>query len=242
MLVLLGPGKFEHLRDHGEVATIASITPVLRVGVFFGALGMKLMKFCRASRSRALAAYVVMLLPVANLTITPVYAQANNSKARAEVAPKVPKGATPISGMSPGLTVTQAFTQRGVSKCAERIGQFSQFLTNGAQVGGQVFVAPDEPDRRIASASLEIQAGPAIAYAGLEFAPDSGANHCGGIYELVSYWPNTCEDVATKAFATFKRMSPLRESIIALDGGTSVRVFLMSAGTGCVSIKKEITF
>ena len=183
----------------------------------------------------------VSVLLVSGFMATSVHAQATNSKNQA----KTTKDATPAAAapaQSPAVMVTQAFTQRGANKCAERVGQFAQFLTNGAQVGGQVFVAPEDADRRLASASLEIQAGQAMAYAGLTFSPDSGANRCGGIYELVSYWPKTCEEVATKDYVTFKRTVPLRQTIIALDGGPTVRVFLMPAGAGCVSIKKEMTY
>ena len=175
--------------------------------------------------------------------LSPLLANAQTGSAKPR--PEAPaKGAAPpdTQTVPPGVMVTQAFTQRGVSKCAERIGQFAQFLTNGAEVGGQVFVAPDDPDRKLSSASLEIQAGPAIGYAGLTFAPDTGANRCGGMYELVMYWTNSCDDVATKAYSAYKRTNPLRKSIISLDGGPTVRVFLLPAGTGCVSIKKELTY
>ena len=186
---------------------------------------------------------LVDLLPVLIvLALLPslAFAQTGSAKAPPVKATK-PNTAEPTP-VSPGVMVTQAFTQRGVAKCAERIGQFAQFLTNGAQVGGQVFVAPDDADRRVTSASLEIQAGPASAYAGLTFAPDSGANRCGGVYELITYWPNTCDEVATKAFGTYKRTGVLRQSVIALEGGPSVRVFLMPAGAGCTSIKKELAY
>jgi hypothetical protein len=169
------------------------------------------------------------------------YAQTAGSKPRTDAGAK-PAAQGAAQTVAPGVMVTQAFTQRGVAKCADRIGQFAQFLTNGAEVGGQVFVAPDDPDRRLSSASLEIQAGPAMGYAGLTFAPDAGANRCGGMYELVTYWPNSCEEVATKAYPTYKRTNALRKAIMALDGGPTVRVFLMPAGVGCVSIKKELTY
>ena len=185
----------------------------------------------------------VMLLLMLAVCSLPAFAQTASPKPQGKGV--TAGNATPqatATAMEPATMVTQAFTQRGINKCAERVGQFSQFLTSGAQVGGQVFVAPEDSDRRVASASLEIQAGQASAYAGLTFSPDSGANRCGGVYELVSYWSNTCEEVATKAYASFKRMVPLRQSIIALDGGLTVRVFLMPAGVGCVSIKKELAY
>ncbi len=189
-------------------------------------------------RFTSVARGIIGLLVVSGLTV-PAHAQTGNAKARPE-QPKAAKAA--VTAPAPAVMVTQAFAQRGVSKCVDRIGQYSQFLTNGAEVGGQVFVSPEDADRRIASASLEIQAGPSIGYAGLTFSPDSGANRCGAVYELVSYWPNTCEEVATKAYASFKVTAPLRKTVMSLDGGPTVRVFLLPAGTGCVSIKKEITY
>lgn len=181
---------------------------------------------------------MTLLLAVFPLTN---FAQNANVKSRGDASAR-PTKTDPSPQVQPGVMVTQAFMQRGVNNCAERVGQFSQFLTSGGEVGGQVFVAPEDADRRIASASLEIQVGAAIGYAGMTFSPDSGANRCGAAYELISYWPNSCQEVATKAYPTYKLTAPLRKTVLSLDGGTTVRVFLMPAGTGCVSIKKEITY
>jgi len=43
-----------------------------------------------------------------------------------------------------------------------------------------------------------------------------------------------------KQFGTFKKAGALAKNIGVRNGGESMKVFLMPAGTGCVSIKKEI--
>jgi hypothetical protein len=46
--------------------------------------------------------------------------------------------------------------------------------------------------------------------------------------------------VAEKQFGTLKKAGALAKNIGVRNGGESMKVFLMPAGTGCVSIKKEI--
>lgn len=46
--------------------------------------------------------------------------------------------------------------------------------------------------------------------------------------------------VCRKKFGTFKKIGALSKNINVLDYGVSTKVFLMPAGKGCVSIKKEI--
>ena len=90
------------------------------------------------------------------------------------------------------------------------------------------------------SASMEIPMKDATsAYASASFAPNQ-ANGCAGIYETVVYWSQKCTEVTEKNFSTFKKIGSLSKNISALDGGVSTKVFLMPAGKGCVSIKKEV--
>ena len=136
--------------------------------------------------------------------------------------------------------VTQAATQAGVLSCASRINKVTDMLTAGIPSGAFLFLPRSEPDQRIFSVSLEIlgQNVPG-AYVSENFAPNQ-ANGCGVMYEAVTYWNTSCDDVATRQFPTNKRVGVLYRNIAILNGGDSVRVFLMPAGTGCVSIKKEV--
>jgi hypothetical protein len=60
------------------------------------------------------------------------------------------------------------------------------------------------------------------------------------MYEAVVYWNMKCDDVAARQFAGLKQIGALRKDITMLDGGPALNVFLMPAGSGCISIKKEV--
>ena len=141
-------------------------------------------------------------------------------------------------------SIVQAAAAQGVRRCAGRIGQFTDFLLAGSQAGAQMFASPNPAaaDKSIASLSMEIQAGGVLSYASASFAPDAETGQCSGVYDAVVYWPKSCADVYRDTFPTYRPIAALRQSITTLDGGATVRAYLMPAGAGCVSIKKEVTF
>jgi hypothetical protein len=95
-------------------------------------------------------------------------------------------------------------------------------------------------DQRLFAMQIEVPAGASSnSLVNMTFAPQQ-ANGCGATYEAISYWAQSCDAVANGQFAQLKRVRPLQKDVLLLDGGPSVRVFLMNAGSGCVSIKKEI--
>jgi hypothetical protein len=137
--------------------------------------------------------------------------------------------------------ITRAAVSNGVLACTSRINQVTNFLTAGVQgVKAVLFIPTKDPDRQMISISMEIPTKEAAsAYASASFAPNQ-ANGCGGMYETVVYWPQTCDEVARKNFATFKKIDAFSQNITVLDGGETMKIFLMPAGTGCISIKKEL--
>jgi hypothetical protein len=137
-------------------------------------------------------------------------------------------------------SVTDAAAKAGVQSCLGRINQVTNFLTTGLRSGAVLFEPPSDPDRRLISFSLglEMPRGK-VAYASESFAPNQ-ANGCGSMYETVVYWEEGCADVAKHQFSTFRNSGFVVNSIMMLDRGTSVKIFLMPAGTGCVAIKKEV--
>jgi hypothetical protein len=138
-------------------------------------------------------------------------------------------------------SITQAAVKAGVLACTSRINQVSNFLTAGSQaVSALLFLPPTNPDNQLLSVSLELTMKDSVAaYASASFAPNQ-ANGCGGVYETVVYWPQKCESVASANFGTLKKIDAFSKNITVLDGGVSTKIFLMPAGTGCVSIKKEL--
>ena len=102
-----------------------------------------------------------------------------------------------------------------------------------------MFLPPNNPDMQLVSVSLEIPLKDSAAYASASFAPNR-AGGCAGIYETVVYWPYKCGEVAEKNFGVFKKAGALSKNITVLNGGESMKIFLIPAGSGCVSVKKEV--
>lgn len=143
---------------------------------------------------------------------------------------------------APLNSVAQAANKGGIVSCAQRINQVTNFLTANSQSGAFLFLSPTEPDKTVASASLEIRSGNASAYATTSVAP-VGSDGCGALYETIAYWESRCEDVARKAFSGLRSDGVLKRSIAMLNGGPTMRVFLMpAANRGCISIKKEMVY
>jgi len=137
--------------------------------------------------------------------------------------------------------ITRAAVSAGVLACSSRINQVTNFLTSGSpDAKALMFLPPNNPDQQIISASMEIPLPDASsAYASASFAPNQ-INGCTGMYETVVYWPKKCAEVGENNFGTFKKIGVLSKNVNTLDDGISTKVFLMPAGKGCVSIKKEI--
>ena len=135
--------------------------------------------------------------------------------------------------------ITQAAVQKGVMNCVSRINQVSNFLGYSPQAGAVLMLPPSQVDQRLVPLAMEVPIEGGTAYVSATFAPNQ-ANGCGAAYEAVVYWPQTCDEVAGKQFSALKKVGPLRQNITVLDGGLAGKVFLMPAGSGCVSIKKEV--
>lgn len=137
--------------------------------------------------------------------------------------------------------IAMAAKKSGVQGCLSRINQVTNFLTTASQQSGaSLFVPQQAANKSMVSVSLEIKSAQALSYANADFAPLAAG--CNGSYEAIAYWQNNCSDVAAKAYTQFKAKGTLSGNILVLDGGSQLRVFLMPAGAGCVSIKKEIVY
>ena len=161
------------------------------------------------------------------------------ARAPQAVEPK-PVAASAPAPSGPANNITQALFNAGAVTCAPRVNQITNFLIAGGEVGTFLFVPPKDVDRAMISASMEIQApNTPLAYASASFSPGTAVG-CGGMYETVVYWNAACNAVASQIFKDGKVAGPLMKSITILEISPSGRVFLMPAGQGCVSIKKEV--
>lgn len=153
--------------------------------------------------------------------------------AQGAVSEMQPAGNNGVNG------VTQAAVQQGALTCASRINQVSNFLGFTPQAGALLMMSPNQPDQRLIPLAMEVPADQGAAYVSATFAPNQ-VNGCGATYDAVVYWPQKCALVASGQFANLKPVGQLKANIMVLDGGVATKVFLMPAGSGCVSIKKEV--
>ena len=178
-------------------------------------------------------------ITILNLTLAAIFCLASLTAVAVAAEKQKPAQASAPKSV-PANSITQAAMKTGVKSCAGRINQVTNFLAAGVKDAGYMMFYPkNNPDQQMTSVSMELPLKDNMAYASASFAPGQ-TNYCGGMYETVVYWPNKCSEVAEKNFGTFKKGGALSKKIYIRDGGESIKVFLMPAGTGCVSIKKEI--
>jgi hypothetical protein len=157
--------------------------------------------------------------------------------ASAQSSPPAP-AALPSPGASGANGITQAAVQHGAMACTSRINQVTNFLGFGPEAGAVLLVPPSQPDQRLLAVAMELP-GERSLIATADFAPNQ-ANGCGASYDAVAWWPEKCEEVATRHFSKFRNMGILKKNVTILDRGIATTVFLMPAGSGCVSVNKEV--
>lgn len=159
--------------------------------------------------------------------------------ASAQQSPDAKSNEPPAQKSPAPNALTQAAVQQGILNCAFRINQLTQLLGFNDQSGALLLTPPNAPDQRVVPLAMEIPLGADSAYVSMQFAPNQ-ANGCGASYDAVVYWPKACDEVARQQFAGMRNLGVLKKNITALDGGLATKVFLMAAGSGCLSIKKEV--
>jgi hypothetical protein len=137
--------------------------------------------------------------------------------------------------------LTRSAVQRGILQCAARVEQVSKFLGFGSQASGLLLAPASPTDQRLFSISMEVPAGATLnTLADMQFAPNQ-ANGCGASYQTISYYAQSCDQMASSLSSQYKAMPPLKRDVAVLDGGPASKVFLIRAGdAGCVVVKKEL--
>jgi hypothetical protein len=134
--------------------------------------------------------------------------------------------------------ITQAAMQKGVNKCAGVINAVTNYLGFNNQSGALVTPNLNAPDTKTSSVVMEIPLPNNTAIVSATFSPQP--NGCQASYDAVIYWPEKCEIVMKSQFASLKYVRRLKENVVQL-AGPNINFYLMAAGQGCVSVKKEIT-
>ena len=147
--------------------------------------------------------------------------------------------AIPVPDEPTTNSITQAAFQKGILNCAARINQLTNSVGFSSQAGAVLMIPPAQADQRLIPVAMEIPMEKGVAYVSATFAPNQ-ANGCGATYDGVVFWQKSCDEVAATLFADMKATGKINREITMLDGGAAIKAFLMPAGSGCVSIKKEV--
>lgn len=183
---------------------------------------------------------------LSSLALPVLAEQAGDQKKAAEPAaapaatPQAPVAA-PKPQPKPQPQASKADPKTKVPTCGERIQQVSGFLINGSTKStAYLFQPSSEVEKRMSSFSLAVENRDAPeSYASASFAP-APATGCGSAYDSVTYWPKSCDSLAASNYANLKDAGKLGQNMRVLIAGNNAMVFMMSAGTGCVAIKKEL--
>jgi hypothetical protein len=178
-------------------------------------------------------------LVCAAAVLGPLSAAQAESARRADAPPAA--DAAVSSGMNdaanPSHELMLDLQQMHLTNCAVAVEQAMTFLFEGQQAH---FIAqPMGPDSDRWPSVFVVESPP----------PAGGHTHlstliiaanCSGMYEQVIYWSQPCDVVKATVFAKYTGEHVLTRDVKVSDSGPALEVYLSSAGTGCVSVKKEL--
>ena len=189
-------------------------------------------------RSRTAGRLAAAALVCATAMLGPL-TSAHAQGARRSAPP--PADAAVSSGMNdtanPSHELLLDLQQMHLTNCAVSVQQAMTFLFEGSQA--QFTAQPLGPDSdRWPSVFVVESAPPAGGHTHLStlvIAPN-----CSGMYEQVVYWSQPCDVIKATVFAKFTGEHLLLRDVKVSDSGPALELYLTPAGTGCVSVKKEL--
>jgi hypothetical protein len=139
----------------------------------------------------------------------------------------------------PAQRLAQALTQIGLTACAAPVMQAGSFLFENGEAN--FTIQPLGPDANRWPTVVMIEGAHATMgktrLSTLTIAPGAG---CSGFYQQVIYWPQACPELKRTVFAPFTSTRVLLRNVQISELNAGVQLYLMPAGTGCVSVKKEL--
>lgn len=161
----------------------------------------------------------------------------------AQTGTTAPK-ASPAVSNSTLTPYTENARRNGVATCLGRINQITSFVIGKSAHQGIIQVPPKaKMNQALITSTMAIDLGNATSLVSTNFAPGATTGDCSGSYEAVTYWNASCTQVAKTNFNTFQANQSLLQRVAILEGsGGAAKVFLMPAGAGCISIKKEVLY
>jgi len=150
-------------------------------------------------------------------------------------------GQVPAPAAGPINPVEMLARQVGASRCADMARRVGDQVVGASPSAGVVLAPSGSTDQALISASIETRDAQGMHFVSAFLAPNA-RNGCDGGYDDIRYWPKVCDQLVIDELRGLSAIHPLGPEIGTLVAGASQRIYLMPAGAGCVSIRKEILF
>ena len=158
--------------------------------------------------------------------------------------PQEPSLAPPLGAVARGLSeggpsqeVARAMAQMHLTVCAGAVQKAADFLIEGQ--AARFIAQPLGPDSdRWPTVFVIESADPAGGHTRLSTL--MMAPNCSGMYEQIVVWRQPCATVKAVVFANYAAEHPLLRDVYVSEASPALQVFLTAAGTGCLSVKKEL--
>jgi len=183
------------------------------------------------------------VLSLLALSTQAVWAQPSGPRAAAR--PPAGLASSSIAGSmgeavdSPLDRLNAALQQIGMTTCAGTVQRASSFLFEDGVAN--FTVQPLGPDANkwpvVITMETHHQTAGRSRFTTLIVAPGPT---CSGFYQQTIEWLAPCQELKTSVFANYKDFKLLFQTVQVGELSPAVQVYLIPAGTGCTSVKKEL--
>jgi hypothetical protein len=157
-----------------------------------------------------------------------------------------PAAAAVAGGLStttapPTQRLAQAMGQVRMTVCAPLAARIADFLLEGV-ADADFTLQPMGPDANLWPTVIVIESAHAdlgrTRLSTITLSP--AARGCSATYEQVIHWAQPCAALKATTFAAYASEHPLFRNVRVSEVNPGLQLYLMPAGEGCVSVKKEL--
>jgi hypothetical protein len=150
-------------------------------------------------------------------------------------------GGAPAQPAAPVNPVAVLASQLNASRCINMARQIGEQVVGPHPSAGVVMAAASGADQSLFSTSIETRDAVGAHFVSTFLTPNARGG-CDGGYDDVRYWSKSCDQLVMEDMRGVGTLRPLGPHIGTLVAGTNQHIYLMAAGQGCVSIRKELLF
>ena len=150
-------------------------------------------------------------------------------------------GRSPSVAQMPVNPIAALAGQVGVSRCAGMARSIGEQVVGPNPSAGVVMSAESGADQALFSTSVETRDGVGLHFVSAFLTPNARGG-CDAGYDDIRYWAKTCDGLVMEELRGIGAIRPLGPDIGTLVAGPVQHIYLMTAGTGCVSIRKALLF